>query len=120
MRSLASTLGATSFTWSPDGRRIAYATIANATADAENEIRVVDIESGEDELLVARYGALHGIGPVWSPDGETIVYQRLIGSGERHEVVLVSPHAISGESGLRSEIVVPTFHDTTRGEGNLS
>jgi Tol biopolymer transport system component len=119
MRSLASTLGATSFTWSPDGRRIAYATIANATGDAENELRVVDIESGEDELLAARYGVLHGIGPVWSPDGETIVYQRTIGSGERHEVVLVSPRAISGETGLPSEIVVPTFHETTRGEGNL-
>lgn len=119
MRSLASTLGATSFTWSPDGRRIAYATIANATGDAENELRVVDIDSAEDELLAARYGVMHGIGPVWSPDGETIVYQRTIGSGERHEVVLVSPDAISGETGLPSEMVLPTFHDTTRGDGNL-
>ena len=119
MRSLASTLGATSFTWSPDGRRIAYATIANATGDAGAELRVVDIDSGEDELLAARYGAMHGIGPVWSPDGETIVYQRTIGSGEKHEVVLVSPHAMSGETGLPSEMVVPTFHHTTRGDGNL-
>lgn len=30
MRALEGTLGATSLTWSPDGRRIGYATIANA------------------------------------------------------------------------------------------
>jgi Tol biopolymer transport system component len=119
MRPLESTLGATSFTWSPDGRRIAYATIANATGDSENELRVVDIDTGEEELLAARYGVMHGIGPVWSPDGETIVYQRTIGSGERHEVVLVMPGEMSGETGLPSEVVVPTFQNTTRGSGYL-
>ena len=28
--------------------------------------------------MTAAFGAIHGIGPVWSPDGETIVYQRMI------------------------------------------
>lgn len=118
-RTLESTLGATSLTWSPDGRRIAYATIPNATDDSQNELRVVDIDTGETELLAAPYGAIHGVGPVWSPEGETIVYQRMIGSGERHEVVLVRPGEISGEKGLPNEVIVPVFHDTTRGSGNL-
>jgi Tol biopolymer transport system component len=34
--------------------------------------------------------AIHGIGPVWSPTGDRIAYQRLVYDGERHEVVLVN------------------------------
>jgi Tol biopolymer transport system component len=42
-------------------------------------------------LLVANTGENnHGIGPVWSPTGERIVYQRLCcGRVETHEIVLV-------------------------------
>ena len=70
---------------------------------------MIDVATGEEEVLTRTYDANHGIGPVWSPDGKTIAYQRLIrGSGEKHEVVLVTPDARSEQSGLANEVVMPT------------
>ena len=98
VRSLDDTLGVSSLTWSPDSAHIAY-------ADAGG-LRVFHIETGQQELLAGPFNTLHGIGPVWSPDGETIAYQRQT-SGERHEVVLVTPNARSAQTGLASEVVIP-------------
>ena len=102
MRSLDATLGAGSLTWSPDGRRIAY-----ATGDLQHELRVIDVETGQQEVLAAGYQALHGIGPVWSPDGKRIAYQRRL-SGERHEVVLVTPGDPSDGGAVPEEEVIPS------------
>ena len=44
--------------------------------DGSLELRVIDVETGQQEVLAAGFEAIHGIGPVWSPDGERIVYQR--------------------------------------------
>ena len=69
-------------TWSPDGKTLAY-------TDA-GKLWLVDADGTNKRLLVDDTGsANHGIGPVWSPAGDRIAYQRLIG-GERHEVVLVN------------------------------
>lgn len=108
MRSLDDTLGVSSLTWSPDGRRIAYSGREANADDSRGELRVVDIETGEQEVLTASYRAIHGIGPVWSPDGKTIAYQRGVGCCEKHEVVLVSPDDRSGQTGLAREVVMPT------------
>jgi len=106
MRTLEGTLGsAGSFTWSPDGRRIAY---------QGRELRVIDLATEEERILSAPYGTLHGIGPVWSPDGESIVYQRSIGSGERHDVVVVWPDDLSADGTPREE-VVPLFERSADG-----
>ena len=108
MRSLDGTLGAANLTWSPDGRRIAY-----ATGDLQHELRVIDVETDQQEVLAAGYQALHGIGPVWSPDGTRIAYQRVV-SGERHEVVLVSPGDPSDEGAVPAQVVIP-YQATARG-----
>ena len=74
-------------TWSPDGSTLAY----QGGEDVASKLWLVDADGANDHVLVADPGeANHGIGPVWSPTGDRIAYQRLIGSGERHEVVLVS------------------------------
>jgi hypothetical protein len=79
-------------TWSPDGTTLAYTGGERDT----RELGLVDGDGTNERPLVADTGeALHGIGPVWSPTGDRIAYQRCVGgpgpcNGERHEVVLVS------------------------------
>jgi WD40 repeat protein len=91
LRQLGS-VDAAHLTWSPDGSTLAY---TGGESDA-NELWLVDADGANERLLVANLGeAVHGIGPVWSPTGDRIAYQRLAcdsfgGCGERHEVVLVS------------------------------
>ena len=78
---------AANLTWSPDGSTLAYQGGEN---DAD-ELWLVDADGANVRLLTHVGTANHGVGPVWSPTGERIAYQRLAyGSGERHEVVLVS------------------------------
>ena len=109
--SIPATLGATKMTWSPDGERIAYERIADTTGDSQLELLVVDVETGEQELIDT-YVAIHGIGPVWSPDGEWIAYQRRPGgeegSGENHDVVLV-PAGESRDGVEAPEVVIDTL-----------
>ena len=120
MRSLDETLGAENLTWSPDGRRIAWAS-ATGDGDASLELRVIDVETDRQEVLAEEYEAFHGIGPVWSPDGETIAYQRVCETNptggpcrEQHEVVLVTPRDPSDGGAIPEQVVLP-FQTTTPG-----
>lgn len=83
-------------TWSPDGTTIALARVSRVgSRDAEHDstsLWLVDADGTNERPLVADpFSANHGIGPVWSPTGDRIAYQRICcGSGEGHEVVLVN------------------------------
>jgi Tol biopolymer transport system component len=100
IRTLIGPSGVSSLTWSPDGRRIAYQRGRSDGAVRDQEIWVAQVDGSEEFLIANGFGSIRGIGPVWSPTGDRIVYQRMIGSGESHEVVLVTP---DGES----EVVLP-------------
>lgn len=121
LRTLDDTLGVTNLTWSPDGERIAYAGRGPQPAspdayDSGGGLWVIDVETGRQEVLAHAYHAIHGIGPVWSPDGQTIAYQRVItGSAEKHEVVLVTPDDRSAQTGLANEVVMPKERKTADG-----
>lgn len=72
-------------TWSPDGATLAYTNGETNPA----RLTLVDSNGTNQRVLVKDMGdANHGIGPVWSPAGDRIVYQRLL-SREDHEIVLV-------------------------------
>jgi Tol biopolymer transport system component len=95
-------------TWSPDGMSLAY---TGGERDPDSRVLAVADRNGANiRVLVADIGsAIHGIGPVWSPTGERIAYQRCEGgpgaecSGEAHEVVLVDV-----EDGAETVIAPPT------------
>jgi Tol biopolymer transport system component len=75
-------------TWSPDGTTLAY----TGGGTDPKQLWLVDADGTNQRLLVGDMGsAVHGIGPVWSPTGDRIAYQRVInGLGEAHEIVLVN------------------------------
>ncbi|MGH3658536.1 MAG: TolB family protein, partial [Micromonosporaceae bacterium] len=77
-------------TWSPDGTTLAYT--GDEREPGTRELWLVDGDGTNQRLLVADLGeANQGIGPVWSPAGDRIAYQRLdTGFAESHEVVLVN------------------------------
>jgi sugar lactone lactonase YvrE len=78
---------AANLTWSPDGSTLAYQGGENDT----DELWLVDADGTDQRLLTHVGNRNHGIGPIWSPTGERVAYQRLSGaSGERHEIVLVN------------------------------
>jgi Tol biopolymer transport system component len=102
MRTLVGPSQVGSLTWSPDGSRIAYQRGWSDGGDMDQEIWVVRVDgSGEHLLTRRRFGSIYGAGPVWSPTGDRIVYQRMKSPGtEAHDVVLVTP-----DDG--SEVVLP-------------
>ena len=117
LRQLDATLGAEELTWSPASRHLAYTAIADMTGDSIHELRIIDVETEQQRVVTEEFGAIHGIGPVWSPDGETIVYQRSVGRGERHEVVLVTPGDPGDEAAAPEEVVIPAYQTTADGSG---
>jgi dipeptidyl aminopeptidase/acylaminoacyl peptidase len=93
--------GVWKLTWSPDSSRIAYQQGASDGGAGDQEIRVVGADgNGEHRLTRSRFSSIYGVGPVWSPTGDRIVYQRMRGASENHDVVLLNP-----EDG--SEVVLP-------------
>ncbi len=67
--------------FSPDGRRIAFATWSDAEA---GRIRVVNANGRGMRTVVSRNG--HYVEPAWSPDGEWLVYRSVGGDGIRGDV----------------------------------
>ena len=115
MRSIDATLGATNLTWSPDGGRVAY-----STGDSGRELRTIDIDT-EQQYTLASYKDYYGIGPVWSPDGEWILYQRCLGSCgfSTHEMVLLPVSDSEDGAETAGEVVIRPFIETADGTCRL-
>jgi hypothetical protein len=116
IRTLVGPSGVSWLSWSPDGTRIAYQR-GSAVAPWDQKIWVAEADGSAEYLLASGFSNNHGIGPVWSPAGEWIVYQRRCTThpfnpphpcSEQHEVVLLPA---GGELGGRvpgaGEVVLP-------------
>jgi hypothetical protein len=68
--------------WSPDGRRVVYASYR----DDAYELRVLDLQSGEDTALV-RNGAVN-LDPRFSPDGTRVAFVSTLYEGRWHVFVV--------------------------------
>ncbi len=81
--------------WSPDGKKIAFAKNGNCGT----QIMVVSMENGRVSTVTRRYGVL----PNWSPDGQTILYQSMDGfsvvaAGGGEPLLLRSDDGVMGAS----------------------
>jgi Tol biopolymer transport system component len=121
-RSIAGTDRAHAVSWSPDGRFIAFQR-ASVGQDA-SDLVVIDPVSGVTRILVIDYPNNHGIGPVWSPDGHKLVYQRLcstqperpgIPCREQHDVVVLSATNDDWLAAPITETVMPESRESSSG-----
>jgi len=96
-----------SFSWAPDGSRIAFSKRPHAKAGShlDGDIAVVDLNGGGVRVLAERAG-MDGF-PQWSPDGRHIAFI----TTERHDWVTVSHiYRIELDSG-RTEKLTPDFDE---------
>ena len=109
--------GADSVAWSPDGRTIAFTRIPPGLNDSHDDLWLMDADGTNERILVPDVRAMHGLGPVWSPDGERIAYQRLCDhqSGGSHrtvrssstEVVLLTVNEDDPLEPAGTQVVIP-------------
>ncbi|HSO48915.1 MAG TPA: hypothetical protein VLS86_00090, partial [Acidimicrobiia bacterium] len=105
-RAMDGATGAEALTWSEDGTRIAFQRFGLGPHSSSSpwrggELRIAEVDGTGGYLLADGFMAFHGIGPVWSPLGDRIVYQRVCSTyassfsptqpcREEHDVVLVT------------------------------
>jgi dipeptidyl aminopeptidase/acylaminoacyl peptidase len=95
--SLATSLGATELTWSPDGREIAFCRYASASSgDSDTgEVQIVDVRTSEARSLTGKTGGVSSLR--FSPRGGALIYtQRRDADPSNLTEAYVSPTARGG------------------------
>ena len=105
LETMPGTSGAQALALSPDGARIAY---QRPGTRGLVDLVVRELDTGQEHSLASGYTAFHGVGPVWAPAGDRIVYQRVCpGCREGHEVVVITAGAAGWRASDATERVLP-------------
>ena len=117
VRTLGTPSGVWSLSWSPDGTRIAFERDQNTDHRDDQEIWVAEVDGSAQHLVASGFSVDHGNGPVWSPAGDWIAYQRICDSNpsnpgapcrELQEIVLIpSDGELAGRAPGEGEVVRP-------------
>jgi dipeptidyl aminopeptidase/acylaminoacyl peptidase len=123
-RTLPDTAHARRLAVSPDGRTLAVER-NRINAAYRADLLLMSADGSDQRVLVNDYPLMHGIGPVWSPDGSRVVFQHICDTlteqsgeerlcSEESDVVLVT---VTDDSALPfgTEMVIP-FPRTADGD----
>ena len=116
---------AAEFTWSPDGTTIAYTQAVPEVGDNRSGISLVDADGSNPRVLTTEDWVEQGIGPVWSPSGDQIAYQRSRADCddpacyERTEVLLVTATDDDPEHPIGTARAVPPIPNAFYGADGL-
>lgn len=98
-----------SYAFSPDGRHVAYSSIAGFEANTQQpgyDLGLYEIESGEHRILASRIRLAYGIEWSWSPTGESLAY---IGSGQLGGGAIVLVTVADGSTRQLGDEATPSF-----------
>jgi Tol biopolymer transport system component len=70
-------------------------------------MRRIEVATGRQVVLAEPFRAIHGLGPMWSPDGSTIAFMRST-SGEHHDIVLLRADPAAAAAGPGAETLLHT------------
>lgn len=126
-RTLDDTALAETLSASPDGRTLAVERRKINAAD-RYDLWLMNTDGSDPRALVSDYAKMHGIGPVWSPDGNHVVFQRSCETitystgeegtcSEEHDVVLVTVTDDDPAGPVGTQTLIPR---PQTGEGDAS
>jgi Tol biopolymer transport system component len=108
IRTLDGTRDGRHVSWSPDGTRIAFESRFGSSSNPAH-LKVAEVNGTDGYTLAREYDSTIGIGPVWSPARDQIVYQRGCPADEEEcpyeeGVVLVTPE---GDEAVLPDLRLP-------------
>ncbi|HSO69123.1 MAG TPA: hypothetical protein VLQ67_05740, partial [Arachnia sp.] len=112
---------------SPDGRSLVVQRGWSRHAPNSDDLVLMGTDGSDQRTLVAGYRVSNGIGPVWSPDGNRVVFQRMCDTYldeagqertclEEHEAVVVTVGGDDPRTPFGTQTVIPLPQTTHSGK----